>query len=88
MNTPLSSPSIDKDIKKEFQNYFLKVAELLIDCHREELEQIIEKNLNLIEQFLFDQNIYTFFIQKLKEEEQQDDDTEGLFDLCVHNINF
>jgi hypothetical protein len=72
-STPVTpaSPNIDDEITRQFLAYFVQVSELLIDSDSDELGSILEKNSNLLSQFLNDQNIFIFFVQKVKPEEEE-----------------
>ena len=71
LSTPTASPSVELEITRHFQTYFVQVCELLIDTDPDELYSILDTNLTVIEQFINDQNIFTFFIQKIKSEDEE-----------------
>jgi hypothetical protein len=75
--TPITSPSVELEITRHFQTYFVQVCELLIDSDPDELYSILDNNLTLIEQFISDQNVYTLFVQKIKSEDEELNDQEN-----------
>jgi hypothetical protein len=75
--TPITSPSVELEITRHFQTYFVQVCELLIDSDPDELYSILDNNLTLIEQFISDQNVYTIFVQKIKSEDEELTDQEN-----------